>query len=202
MRLLLFSDVHCDVVKCRNLVTMANDVDLVIGAGDFANQRVGLGTSINVLKNITKPTIVVPGNHESYSELVTGCHAWDSVTILHGTSTEFEGQTFFGVGGGVPAMEFGEDEEGWSYDFTEEQADDLYHFLPKKAILISHSPPYGAADRGERKRLGSKMIRQTIIDKKPKLVICGHIHESWGVTADLEGVKVINAGPDGVIIEI
>lgn len=56
-------------------------------------------------------------------------------------------------------------------------------------VLVSHSPPYGKwtyidenwdvstqYDRRYWKHLGSMSLRKAIIDKKPKLVVCGHIH--------------------------
>jgi len=33
MKLLLFSDIHCSIEKCVNLVTMSKNADIVIGAG-------------------------------------------------------------------------------------------------------------------------------------------------------------------------
>ena len=58
MKLLLFSDIHCDVRSCELLVERLKEVDIVIGAGDFANFRNGLDISINVLAKINKPTIL------------------------------------------------------------------------------------------------------------------------------------------------
>ena len=48
-------------------------------------------------------------------------------------------------------------------------------------IVVSHLPPYGIMDedQGLHKKgelMGSKLLRKFIIDKKPKLVVCGHIH--------------------------
>lgn len=37
MSLLLFSDIHVNQKHCQNLVAMANEVDVVIGAGDFGS---------------------------------------------------------------------------------------------------------------------------------------------------------------------
>ena len=71
MKLLLFSDVHCDLKQCQVLVELAEkeDVDFVIGAGDFANFRRGLEPTIEILSQISRPTIV--GGIESRSGLET-----------------------------------------------------------------------------------------------------------------------------------
>lgn len=47
--------------------------------------------------------------------------------------------------------------------------------------IVSHGPPYGYGDvtkRGE--RTGSKALLNAIDHIKPKLVVCGHIHEAYG----------------------
>ena len=91
MRLLLFSDLHCSTSACNPIVEKSGDVDCVIGAGDLANIRRGLDISIDILKAIDKPTILVPGNSESESELHAACEDWNSAVVLHGNGTEIEG---------------------------------------------------------------------------------------------------------------
>jgi hypothetical protein len=54
-------------------------------------------------------------------------------------------------------------------------------------IVVSHQPPYGCGDRG----LGSHELRAAIRRVKPRLVICGHIHEGFG-RFGCEGVTVYN----------
>jgi len=51
-------------------------------------------------------------------------------------------------------------------------------------IILSHLPPYGVLDMSELNEylkleagpIGSKILRKFIIEKKPKLVVCGHLH--------------------------
>lgn len=51
-------------------------------------------------------------------------------------------------------------------------------------LLIAHAPPYGIADMTlGGKHVGSRALRDTIRNKYPRLVICGHLHEGRGVTA-------------------
>ena len=45
MRLLLFSDLHCDRAAAGHLVERAAAVDVVVGAGDFGNIRRNVGTT-------------------------------------------------------------------------------------------------------------------------------------------------------------
>lgn len=199
MKLLLFSDVHCDIKRCESLVDRSNDVDVVIGAGDLANFRKGLDLSIEILNRIKKPTILVPGNSESIEELSAECKNWKEATVLHGAVCRINDADFYGVGGGIPVTPFGE----WSYDFTEQQARELLSDCPAGGILVTHSPPHDVLDRAWfGKKLGSTSIRETVLEKKPLLVVCSHIHERSGRQGKLGDSVVINAGPKGITWEV
>jgi Icc-related predicted phosphoesterase len=199
MKLLLFSDIHTDKNHAQNLVNMSAKADLVIGAGDYGSLRRGINKTIQWLSEINKPTVLVSGNAESYEELKKACSQWPSATVLHGTDVERLGITFFGIGGGIPITPFG----SWSYDLTEEEAAALLINCPEDAALTSHSPPEGILDVSSAgKHLGSKSIRQAIEQKSPRLVVCGHIHESGGKRYTFGETTVINAGPRGIFYEI
>src|SRR5262245_6952610 len=118
MRLLLFSDLHCDIDAAQRLVERAAQVDVLIGAGDFASVRRGIDSCIKILREVAKPTVLVPGNNESLDELQAACRDWPSAHVLHGTGVKLNGIPFYGIGGGVPVTPFG----SWSFDFTEQQA--------------------------------------------------------------------------------
>lgn len=199
MKLLLFSDVHENRRHCNNLVEMAENVDVVIGAGDFGSFRKGIKETISYLKDITKPTIVVPGNAESYEELSKACKTWTSAYVLHGSGIDLNGTHFYGLGAAVPVTPFG----SWSYDITESEAEQLLKNCPEDAVLVSHSPPKGILDRSSSgQSLGSITVRNFIDQKSPKLVVCGHIHESGGQKEELNKTTIINAGPRGMYFEI
>ena len=63
MRLLAFSDVHCDLRQPRRLAERARQVDVVVAAGDFASVHRGLEEFIDILAVVKTPTVVVPGNN-------------------------------------------------------------------------------------------------------------------------------------------
>lgn len=199
MKLLLFSDIHTNKNYCENLFKMSAEADLLIGAGDFGSLRTGINKVIGWLSIIKKPAIVVPGNAESFDELKKACKVWSSAIPLHGNGIEIDGNVFFGLGGGIPVTPFG----SWSYDFTEDEAKTLLDNCPPNVVLISHSPPYGFVDISSRgSHLGSHAIRKFLEEKTPKLVICGHIHESGGKTAMYENIVILNAGPEGMYYEM
>ncbi|MCU0465052.1 MAG: metallophosphoesterase family protein [Anaerolineae bacterium] len=196
MKLLLFSDLHTNRTAARSIVQQAAQVDVLVGAGDFANMRHGLGDCLSILRSVDKPIVLVAGNNETTDELLQACEGWESAYVLHGTGLTIEGVTFFGIGGGIPVTPFGP----LSYDFSETQARELLKDCPSNCVLVSHSPPLGAVDSSStRKNLGSVAMRETIERVKPRLVVCGHIHASAQQTAIIGETPVINAGPAGIV---
>ena len=199
MRILCFSDLHRDVAAAERLVKLSGDVDFVIGAGDFATRRVGTGDTIEVLKEIERPTILVPGNGESYGELKTACEGWNHAHVLHGTGCEIRGQKFWGVGGGIPITPFGD----WSYDFDEREAQRLLQDCPSEAILVVHSPPIDTVDHDTSGQIrGSQAIRDAVETRSLAAVVCGHIHSDWEKSVTLGQTLIQNAGPRGVILNL
>lgn len=199
MKLLLFSDLHRDADAARRLVERSRGVDVVVGAGDFASVRRGIEICLDVLRAIDRPAVLVPGNNESLEELVEACRGWAHTRVLHGTGVEIQGVPFFGLGGGVPVTPFGD----WSWDLTEEDAARLLADCPEQGVLVSHSPPKGAADEdGSGRSVGSTAVRDVVLRARPRLVVCGHIHASWGRSVPLGEATVLNAGPAGIELEL
>lgn len=199
MRLLLFSDLHRDIDAAKNLVQLSHDADVMIGAGDFAVCRKGVEDCIDVLSHSACPAVLVPGNGESFEELSAACAGWDKADVLHGTGLKIAGHQFFGVGGGIPVTPFGK----WSWDFTEQQATELLEPCPEECVLISHSPPYGIVDKtSSDEHRGSSAVRATIDRCHPRLVVCGHIHDSWEQRQMVDHTLVVNAGPRGVMVSL
>jgi Icc-related predicted phosphoesterase len=199
MKLLAFSDLHCDLGQAAELVARAREADVVIGAGDFASVHDGLAETIEALSAIEQPTVLVPGNNETELDLKEVCAAgWPSATVLHGEGAELQGTLFFGLGAGVPTTPW-----DWSFDLTEAEAGELLADCPQGAVLVVHSPPKGHVDRsGSGEHLGSQAILESIESREPALAVCGHIHESWGQESAVGPTRVINLGPGGHLLEI
>jgi Icc-related predicted phosphoesterase len=198
-RLLLFSDLHNDLDSARRLAARAARFDVLVGAGDFCNAHSGLRKCLDVFRDVSTPLILVAGNNETTEDLTESCRSRANVRVLHGTAAAAAGLTFFGLGGGVPVTPFG----SWSYDFSEEQAEELLRGCPPDCVLVSHSPPRGAVDRSSRgQSLGSASVRAAIERARPRLVVCGHIHGSAGERAMIGQTPVVNAGPAGVEWEV
>ena len=197
MRLLAFSDLHKDRRAAERLVQMAEEADVVVGAGDFATIHEGLEGTIETLGAIAPPSVLVPGNAETDVELRQACAGWPSAHVLHGQAKEIAGAWFFGLGGGVPPTPF-----AWSFDLTEEEAAVKLESCPEGAILVVHSPPKGHVDEAHGRHLGSEAVLAAIERTRPALVVCGHIHQCWGGEATIGTTPVVNLGPEGRFFDI
>mgnify|MGYP006271272931 CR=1 FL=1 len=194
MKLLLFGDIHREADAIEAVVRQSQDADLAIGVGDYAKFRNGLAPTMASLSRMAVPTLLVHGNHETPEELARACAGWDRVHILHGNSVQMGGLSFFGIGGATPVTPFPE----WSVDVPEAEAARLLSECPAGAVLISHSPPLGCLDEiGENRHIGSRAVRDFVEARRPPLVACGHVHETWAQRAFLAGVPVVNPGPAG-----
>jgi Icc-related predicted phosphoesterase len=199
MKILAFSDLHRDLNQAEALTRMAEDADVVVGAGDFASAHQGLEETIEALSGIETPAVLVPGNnetHEALSEAVASL--WPAAYVLHGNEVEIDGRIFFGLGAGIPTTPW-----DWSFDLDETEAEAALADLPEHAILVVHSPPRNHCDTaGDGMHLGSTAVLAAIERTDPRLVVCGHIHEAWGQTSKVGGTEIINLGPSGRLIEV
>lgn len=190
MRILAFSDLHLDAGAADAILEAADNADLILGVGDFAVRRKGLQEYMARLAPLEAKAIYVAGNNESVDEMCAATNA----TVLHGQAVERGGLRIAGIGGAVPPLPPG---VPWdSYDLTEDQAGTLLSDIQGCDILISHSPPYGVADRHSALGpLGSHAIRAAAENLQPHLLLCGHIHDCWGEEGRIGACRVINLGP-------
>ncbi|HEU4736465.1 MAG TPA: metallophosphoesterase family protein [Solirubrobacterales bacterium] len=198
MRLLAFSDLHRDLGQAAELVAMAAEADVVIGAGDFASVHEGLQETIDALAAIETPTLLVPGNNETEDALREATSDWSAATVLHGGGTAIDGVEFYGLGAGIPVTPW-----DWSFDLDDGDAASMLEPCPQGAVLVLHSPPRGHCDsNGSDMHFGSPALLQAIEEKSPRLAVCGHIHESWGCESRIGETPIRNLGPQGTWIEV
>ena len=126
----------------------------MVGVGDFASVHSGLAETIEALRAIEVPAVLVPGNNETEDALREACAGWERAVVLHGEATEIDGVAFFGLGAGVPVTPW-----DWSFDLTEEAAAELLEACPEGCVLAVHSPPRGHVDvSGTGRHLGSEAV--------------------------------------------
>lgn len=197
MLVLAFSDVHTDRRRARRLVEMSREADLVLGAGDYARFHLGLGRTIGALRGLHAPVLLVPGNNETEVALRRACAGWAEATVLHGEVAELKDTVFFGLGGATPEVPL-----PFSFDLSEEEAEVRLADCPDGAVMIVHSPPHGHADRAGGRNFGSRSILRAVEARRPPLVVCGHVHESWETESRIGETRVVNAGPEGMFLEV
>ena len=199
MKLLLASDIHRDLAAALSLVERSVDADALVIAGDLAVMRNGLEEVVGVLSESACPTVLVPGNGESDRELAAACAGWPVAHVLHGSGCELGGVPFWGLGAAVPVTPFG----AWSFDLSEAEARPLLEGCPEGAVLVTHSPPLGHVDvAGQGDHLGSRAVLEVVERKRPRLVVCGHIHGSWEQESTVGPTRIVNAGPRGLWVDI
>jgi uncharacterized protein len=198
MRILAFSDLHRDLEQGAKLVEMSAEADVVIGAGDFASMHEGLKETVDALAGIVTPTVLVPGNNETVDALRSAAANWSAATVLHGEGTTIDGTEFFGLGAGIPVTPW-----DWSFDLDDEAATEMLAACPEGAVLVLHSPPRDHCDSAaDGTNFGSPALLRAIEEKRPRLAVCGHIHESWGCESEIGQTPIRNLGPTGTWIEI
>jgi hypothetical protein len=88
-------------------VQRSEAADVLVGAGDFGNVRRHVQVSIDILRAIDKPAVMVVGDNETTVELVEACRDWPQAHVLHGSAVTLGGMEFFCLGSGIPVTPFG-----------------------------------------------------------------------------------------------
>uniref|UniRef100_A0A2A4Z1F7 Serine/threonine protein phosphatase n=1 Tax=OCS116 cluster bacterium TaxID=2030921 RepID=A0A2A4Z1F7_9PROT len=192
MKILAFSDVHMNVGFMQQVVVHSAAADVVVAAGDSANKGGSARLVIELLAKIKKPVVMVSGNHDNLMELTKLCDEVAHIHLLHGSGIHIDGIDFYGLGCEVPRR----NEENWNEWLSEEAAARMLGDCPKGGVLISHSPAYGFCDLqiyGANE--GSEAILKCVKNKQPKLHLCGHIHNAWGVSSRIGDTPTHNLGP-------
>ena len=91
-------------------------------------------------------------------------------------------------------------------DLSQSTLSKIEKLLDQKSVLVTHVPPQGLQDKvflGM--HAGSKELREITDKYKPRLVLCGHIHEDPGFTKTDKTIVVncsMGKRGEGALIEI
>lgn len=189
MKIMAFSDLHCDLGAAQALVLAAQQADLVLGVGDFAQLHAGLHETMEALSEFSDKAIYVPGNNETYEALTKATDAF----VIQKEVVDIDGLKIAGIGCAIPPLP----PTPWgSFDMTEEDAEIALSQMEAADILLTHSPPKGVVDlHAQLGSLGSVAVRGWIKAHHPKLVLCGHIHDCWGQQGEIGPSRIFNLGP-------
>ncbi|PIN73401.1 hypothetical protein COV20_04195 [Candidatus Woesearchaeota archaeon CG10_big_fil_rev_8_21_14_0_10_45_16] len=198
MKFLVFTDLHENKKQLKELVSRAekDDVDFVISLGDISNFGRGLKNVLNAFNKVGKPFYVIPGNHEeSGTMLDDAVKPFSHVENLHCKDKEVGSYVFLGYGGGGFAQE--------DKMFRKVARDWYGRHKGKKIVLLTHGPPFGCnLDLLHEKHVGNKDYQKFIERVEPKLVLCGHLHETAGQSQKIGKMLLINPGWEGKVVEL
>ncbi len=198
MKFLAFTDIHQNEKQLKVLLARAKqeDIDFVVCCGDFSTFGRGAQKMLHAFNALKKKLYIIPGNHEDhgtfFAEVIEG---FEYVVGVHEREVTVGKYLFIGYGGGGFAQEdagFRKVARRWYSDFRDQ-----------KLVLLLHGPPFGTtADLINERHVGHKDYRAFIERAKLKLVICGHLHETFGATDMIGTTKVVNPGQEGMVIEL
>ncbi len=197
MRLFAFTDTHGNkkIISVLIKKIKLSKPDIIICAGDLTNFSRNLQKLLSEFKKTNLPLLIIPGNHETNQDLARACQKTEFAINIHKKIYSINNYLFFGFGlGGF-----------------EGKNSELEKLIPKvkkvseekTLILITHQPPYKTnLDVLPSGHAGSRSIREFIEKTKPKLSICGHLHENENKIGKIKSTLIINPGCSGKIIKI
>ena len=197
MKLLIFSDIHSNHQALERL--MAIEADYYFAAGDLVNWGRGLEACGEILRKRADRVYVLPGNHESETQIAAFC-AQFGLQNFHGQTLEIGRYHVAGLGYSSPTP-FNTPGE---YSEAELSAR-LAHFAKlNPLVLICHAPPFDTALDRIRDGVhgGSRSVRDFIDRHQPERFFCGHIHEAEGAEITLGKTKAVNVGKRGYLLEL
>ena len=195
MRLSLISDTHAlhrsvKVPKC----------DVLIHAGDISDhgELSQVTDFLNWFHNQDAThKIFIAGNHELSFEDPVKMNKIREIISQHSDIIylQDESVTIDGI------KIYGTPWQPWFYNWAfnvqrGEEIAKIWAKIPEDTdILVTHGPPMGYGDQiyGRGKHLGCEDLYKRILEVKPKLVICGHIHSGHGDYQLGDDIYVINA---------
>ncbi|HUU95637.1 MAG TPA: metallophosphoesterase [Phycisphaerae bacterium] len=218
LKLLVVGDLHGDFTAMHRIAAAAAlsppDLapDAVLLTGDFVSHDAQVPAAVSekmhravaraaeaLWEVIEVPVLYVPGNHDRPDLWgVRGC--LQSIDTLAGRQPAIvRGVRILGVGG---SWRFG----GFPYEWEdseefERQLEDTWPAADEvPEVILFHAPPANSGvDRAlSGECVGSRALFNIALRRRPKLIICGHIHEGVGPGV-LDGeIPVFNAGSASV----
>jgi Icc-related predicted phosphoesterase len=219
MKILALSDLHGKFDNFRLCsLPPANLVDIVIVAGDITHYGASkplaaqeleraeheLSLSLDWMSSLSDyyrrcARFWIPGNHEY--DIPNSFYDSSGWECIYDKTIQFQGLLFHGV-----SLTMAHDRpqlaELWPHTTVNPELDLEKFSFSYSDVIVSHSPPLGCLDGTERGvNIGSPGLKKYIEKMNPKLVICGHVHESRGIVI-MGGTLIVNAAKTWLLIEI
>lgn len=189
--ILATSDIHGFLDGIEEEVTAKNP-DIFVIAGDIQPCLIGVNSELwfeneffPMVKRMKCDVVVTPGNHDFW--LQSHCDkiekfAPSNFHLLIDSEETICGLRFYGT----PWIPFISGKWCWEDFASNDNLYDYYNQMPCGIdVLISHSPPLLQDSKMDvslgrpviqQRHFGSEALTRVIMDKKPNIVFCGHIH--------------------------
>ena len=196
-KILAISDVHGEENKYLYNYLEDNEIDLVLILGDITNfgPLDFVETFIKKLISYDVDVIAIQGNCDPDGIL----NAINDVTsCLHNNIISYDDFVLFGYGGSneTPFNTPGEIKDEIIFKEVSELLDKYNANNSKIKILVTHAPPYNTQadviESGD--HVGSQGILDAIINFKPEINLCGHVHEAKSLSKIGQNTHVANPG--------
>lgn len=197
VRVAAISDIHEDEMFLRELELNKELYDVIMFSGDLTHigNKIVTECFLARLNGIGKKVFFIAGNHDFYFEKKANFEkaksTYKNIIFLMNEMVEYEGVKIYGC---PMSLKF----FNWAFMCSEEQ---MKEFLPNEYvdILLIHQPPlhdklskFYNYYTGNENNPGSESINKYIKDFKPRIVICGHIHENGGNVVNIDKTICMN----------
>jgi len=176
MRIYAVADIHgrSDKIQLIRSNTLQLNPDVLVVAGDITNYTGSAGILAQV-NDISVPVLAVRGNTD-LSRVENLFEYFSNISPLHLKQVIIGSTPFVGVSGCIP-IPFSS-----RICFNQVQViKKLKPLIKSNSVLVAHPPPWGTLDEVfGRFHAGCHSLEKAIKICRPKLMICGHIHESSG----------------------
>ncbi|MFT4304227.1 MAG: metallophosphoesterase family protein [Candidatus Woesearchaeota archaeon] len=200
MKLLLFTDTHCNSTAERKIIEKVKreKPEIMLCAGDFSIFMRNAEEFLVKMNKLNIPIYVIHGNHEDEEVIEKICKKLKNVEFIHNRIIKYKNVLIMGYGGGG----FAEHDE--DFNVTAKEFEKIINtFKDSTKIIMMHQPPHKSGiDFIYGQHAGCKTTKKFIQKHKIHFAIAGHLHENSGLEFEIKGTKYINPGPLGIIIEI
>lgn len=188
MKVIAISDTH----GYHDLLTLPSG-DVLIHAGDVSSQgsKQEVQDFLQWFSDLNyEHKIFIAGNHDFFFERADS----DMITSIIPDNVIYLNDSGISIGG---LNIWGSPVTPWFFDwaFNRHRGADIkkhWKLIPQNTdILITHGPVYGVLDRTiHGQRVGCEVLKDATEVIKPKVHICGHIHESYGQVQTMDTLYI------------
>ena len=177
MKIVCISDTHN---LHRELSDRLPAADMIIHAGDISYH----GTAHEIQDFLDwyhelpyQYKVFIAGNHDfAFQDAKESLTIHSELIYLENSVVELAGLTIWGSPLCPPHHK-------WAFMWEEPLRREIYEQIPDNCdIIINHSPAYQIQDRvWSGAEVGCQALRAKIEQIQPRLMVCGHIHEGFGI---------------------